>query len=198
MKIKYFLSISVLLTAALVSLPVSAQSEFFINFFGYVQYVPPPPCTPDITSKGHILSGNTVYLYDVDDTDLANPGDTAGDTWVVFRADGCTGFNVNHMWVYFTANDVDGNGRVIPNGSSALRFELLDEDSGNRIWVGQGGGNTVPDVAIQGTAEPFSGAHLSSSYRVAEKTYRIRYYAQTGGVQAGTYVAGMTANFRYY
>jgi len=186
------------LLAAFISLPVSAQNQYMVYFYGYVQYVPPPPCTPNIATSTNVQGGGTLSLHNIASSDLLNPGDTAGDTWLGFKAEGCTGFNVNHMWVYFTANDVDGEGRVIPNGSSSLRFELVDEDSGNRIRVGQGGGNSTPDVATQGTAAPFSGTHLSSSSRVAEKYYRIRYYTPTGGAQSGIYSAPMTAHFRYY
>jgi len=189
-----------LLWAAFASQPVLAQ-EFLIYFYGYVQYIPPPPCTPDVTSLGRVngsVNNARINLSGIKSSDLLNPGDTMNGALVQFRAAGCTGFNINHMWVYFTANDVDGEGRVIPNGSSSLRFELVDEDSGNRIRVGQGGGNSTPDVTIQGTAAPFSGTHLSSSSRVAEKYYRIRYYTPTGGAQSGIYSAQMTAHFRYY
>jgi len=184
------------LLAAFISLPVLAQNQYMVYFYGYIQYVPPPPCTPNIITQRNF--GNVVNLGNVTSSDLLGPGDTMNGALVQFRASGCTGFNVNHMWVYFTANDVDSEGRVIPNGSSSLRFELVDVDSGNRIRVGQGGGNTSPDVAIQGTAEPFSGTHLSSSNRIAEKYYRIRYYTPTGGAQSGIYSAPMTAHFRYY
>jgi len=202
MKIKYLISL-VVLWAAFVSLPVLAQvgGEFFIYFYGHVQYVPPPPCTPDVTSSGKVnnsTSNPRINLSRIRSSDLLNPGDTMNGALVSFRANGCTGFNINHMWVYFTANDVDGEGRVIPNGSSSLRFELVDEDSGNRIRVGQGGGNSAPDVTTQGTAAPFSGAHLTSSNRGAEKIYRVRYYTPTGGAQSGIYSAPMTAHFRYY
>jgi len=174
---------------------------FETRFYGYVQYVPPPPCTPDVFASGHIVVGSVVDLPSVNYTEMPNPDDTKGDTLVTFRANGCTGFNINHMWVYFTTGaGTDIEGRVIPNGSSDLRFELRDEDSGNLIRVGQGGSNSSPDVATQGTSEPFSGTHLSSAWRVAEKVYRIRYYTPTGLTQSstGNFSAPMTAHFRYY
>jgi len=175
--------------------------QYQIGFHGLVRYQGPPPCTPDIS--GQMIASNTVNLPQISTTDLPGPGDTVGDTRLRFRANGCTGFNINHMWVYFSTNeDVDADGRVIPQGPQGsgdhLRFEFLDEDSGNQVKVGQGGSNSSPVVSYQGTAAPFSSSHLVSDNRVAEKTYVVRYYTPDGNVKGGNYSAVMTANFKYY
>jgi len=105
------------------------------------------------------------------------------------------------MWVHFESPNVDLDGRIVPNNSVALRFEILDPDlpaPGNLIKVGgSSAAGTLPGAG-QGTSVKFSSSHFISSHRVAEKTYIIRYYTPTGSVQKGAYSAQMTANFIYY
>jgi len=189
----------VILLVAFICFPLLAMDPpgVEIRFHGYVQYWAEPPCTPDIRHHEYIDKSGAIKLDTINISDLSVAGSVAGDTWVTFGAFGCTGFDVNHMWVYFTSPFVDSDGRVIPHGHSQVRFEIVDDDSGNRIKVGQGGGGVSPDVPTQGTAATFSGSVLSNQ-RTAEKTYVIRYYAQQPVTVGGYPSAAMTANFRYY
>jgi len=197
MNIQYLFTVFMLVFSS-PALLAQTVHQYQIGFHGLVRYQGPPPCTPSI--NGQMLTSNTINLPQISTTALPAAGDTAGDRELRFRANGCTGFNVNHMWVYFSSNeDVDADGRVIPQGGgNHLRFEIVDKDSANLVKVGHGGSNDSPVVSYQGTAAPFSSSHLVSDNRVAEKTYIVRYYTPTGNVKGGNFSAAMTANFKYY
>jgi len=168
-----------------------AQHEVFVNINGELKQ---PACTPNL--QGQMVSGNAVSLPDVYTDDLNAQNKVYGNVTLHFRASGCTG-NVNNMWVHFTSANVDGNGRIIPNNSSSLRFEILNDNvNGTLIRVGGSAANS-PN-SNQGTAVLFSGADpLTNPDRVADKYYGIRYYAQAA-VPARDYSASVTANFKYY
>jgi len=182
--------------------PTTADVDIY--FYGYVHPYIPPPCTFNVDKNGRVnnnSSGSVVVLPRVGIKALRDAGSRVWGADVRFSSRGCTGLYVDNMWVYFSAGNVDAEGRVMPGGGSgALRFELVDMDSGNRIEVGKGGTNTVPDVSYQGTAAQFQGSIMTNQIREAEKYYQIYYYTPTGLTLAdvGEYSVTMTANFVYY
>jgi len=183
----------VLMLSMLDSATVLAQSISF-TVSGKVKQ---SACTPNIQRQ--MMGGNNVSLPQVETDFLKAAGSVYGNVDLHFRASGCTG-NVNNMWVYFTSANVDGNGRIIPNNSSSLRFEIRNNNvSGNLVRVGSNGSSTGSSpTSTQGTAVSFSGSNpLTNPNRVADKYYVIRYYAQAA-VPAGDYSATVTANFKYY
>jgi len=174
-------------------------SEFFVNVIGELKL---SACTPSLQGQlvpGQSNTANVVNLPDVYTNDLDQAGKKYGDVTLHFRAKGCAS-NVNNMWIYFTSANVDSNGRIIPNNSSSLRFEIRNNSaSGNLVKVGSSGSSTgnTPN-STQGTAVSFSGENpLTNTNRVADKYYGIRYYAHAD-VPAGDYSATITANFKYY
>jgi len=179
--------------SALGSTQVPAQSITFTVNAKVIQSA----CTPNIQRQ--MVGGNNVTLPQPETDDLNAEGKVYGNVTLHFRASGCTG-NVNNMWVYFTSANVDGNGRIIPNNSSSLRFEIRNNNvNGNLVRVGSNGSSTGSSpTSTQGTAVSFSGSGpLTNPNRVADKYYGIRYYAQAA-VPAGDYSATVTANFKYY
>jgi len=185
-----------LLGFLMASHPVLAQQNFTVTFKGKLKQ---STCTPNIQRElvpSSYVSGNTVDFGWVSTDQLNAAGAIAASGRVTFRASGCTG-NINNMWIYFSSANVDA-GRIVPNNSSQLRFEIRNgSSSGDLVWVNWGGSNTQPD-AWQGTAEPFSGSHPTDSHRVATKRYQIRVYAKQAVTVAQTYSATVTANFKYY
>jgi len=170
--------------------------EIYINVTGELKE---PACTPSLQQELMPGSDNTssvVSLHAVNLWQLDEAGKTAGGVTIQFRASGCTG-HVNNMWVHFTSANVDSAGRIIPNGSSQLRFEFRDNDPSGAFIRVNGNAETTPG-AEQGTTSAFSGSHPANSNRVATKSYGVRYYAQNPVTQAGNYSASVTANFKYY
>jgi len=198
-----FFFIPALMMSALAAHPVMAQHTLTLNVSGNVMDdpppQPPPACTPNIQRElrpGSYNTASAVTLPNVDTSNLSFAGATWGNVTLQFRASGCTGY-VDNMWVHFTSANVDSNGRIIPNNSSQLRFEIRNNDvNGSLIRVGGSAGST-PN-ANQGTMASFSGSHPANSSRTANKYYGIRYYAQTAVTSTGTYSATVTANFKYY
>jgi len=197
--------------ALLTGFPVLAQqpvlpsmSDIDIYFYGYVHPYIPPPCTFNVDTRGHInnSSSNVVVLSKAGIPALRNAGNRVLGANVRFSSRGCTGLYIDYMWVYFSAGNVDIEGRVIPSGGSGvLRFELVDADSGNRIKVGTPSSNPPqPDVSYQGTAAQFQGPIMTNQIREAVKYYQVYYYTPTGLTlgDVGQYSATMTANFVYY
>jgi len=181
------------LLCALASPSLWAQS-ITVNVSGSVVQ---PACTPNIQQglvPGGAVSGNTVTLPPVFTTALSSPGQTAGHTQITFRAYGCTG-NVNNMWVHFTSNSVV-SGRIVSSNPQVHFLVRNNNSSGAQVWVGGYAGN-APN-ANQGTAVPFSGSYPTNSYREANKSYNISYYAQSQVTNAGTFSASVTATFKYY
>jgi len=176
--------------------PALAQQTITVNVTGKLKE---SACLPDIVPKlenqGGVTNHNLLELEKIKAHQLDGYGKTAGDTQILLRASGCTG-DVNFMWVHFTSPNVDDDGRIIPSGSNALRFEIRNNDtSGSFIRVG--GSATDYPGAQQGSVTAFSGSHPTNSNRVANKHYGVRYYA-IAPVPAGTYVAAVTAHFKYY
>jgi len=200
-----FFFIAVWMMSAWAAYPAMAQHTLTLNVSGNVlddPYSPPSPpsaCTPNIQQElrpGSYNTANAVTLPNVDVSDLGYAGATWGNVTLQFRASGCTGY-VDYMWVHFTSSNVDGNGRIIPNNSSQLRFEIRNNDvNGSLVRVGGSAGSS-PN-ANQGTAVSFSGSHPANSSRTANKYYGIRYYAQMAVTSTGNYSATVTANFKYY
>jgi len=168
--------------------------------FSVTGTVNPSACTPNLSGmQRQLIGGTTVSLPKITTHAINSAADnTVAGGNIQFRATGCTGTQANYMWIHFTAT-VDSDGRIITNAgsSSPVRFEIRDNNTnGQRIIVGGAAGSQPGSTPYQGTAAAFSGSNANP--RSANKNYGIRWYAGTHVVNAGSYSASVTANFKYY
>jgi len=173
-----------------------AQGSVAFTITGEIEEV---TCTP--TFGGPKVSGNTVTLEKVNLSQLANAGDTAGDTELIFTLTGCNmSMAKDKMWIHFISPQVDNNGRIIPTtGTGYVRFEIRDIDAGGTL-------GDVVKVATSHSAAGTSPASGQGSFapltpypnRSATKKYNLCYYANQTVIHAGVVSANAEYLVKYY